>query len=336
MPKSDPSKLKLLKDLRAPGIAMGLALVPKSRRVFVGCSDFRVHAIDFDAKKPQAEAFEGAGHESYVTSLALAGDRLVSASYDGRLIWWDAKERKLIRKVEAHKLWIRRIALSADGKLLASVADDMICRLWNAETGEKVRELAGHKEKTPNNYPSMLYAVAFSPDGKHLATGDKTGHVVVWDVATGKQVKTLETPVMYTWDPRARRHSIGGIRSLAFSPDGKQLAVGGMGKVGNIDHLQGKARVEVFDWKAGKRLHELSDGKRKGLVEQIVYSPDGKWFLTAGGDHKGFITIYDAKTGKLIHSDAAKDHVHAVAFNADFTELYASHHSAVSHWRLHA
>ncbi len=110
----------------------------------------------------------------------------------------------------------------------------------------------------------MLYAFAFSPDGKLLATGDKVGHVVVWDVETGKELGTCEAPVMYTWDPVQRRHSIGGIRSLAFSPDGKQLAVGGMGKIGNIDHLEAKSRVEVFDWKAGKQTAEFAGDKFRG------------------------------------------------------------------------
>src|SRR5438552_257273 len=86
---------------------------------------------------------------------------------------------------------------------------------------------------------SKVYAVAFSADGYRLATGDKVGHVVVWDVESGKQLTTCEAPGMYTWDPVQRLHSIGGIRSLAFSPDGTRLAVGGMGKVGNIDHLEG-------------------------------------------------------------------------------------------------
>src|SRR5262249_52413344 len=158
-----------------------------------------------------------------------------------------------VRAVEAHQKWIRRVASTRDGKLLASVADDMRCRLWDAADGKMLHELRGHEEMTPHHYPSMLYASAFSADGKYLATGDKVGHVVVWETATAKQVATLETPVMYTWDPTQRRHSIGGIRSLAFSPDGKLLAVGGMGKVGNIDHLEGKARVEVFDWAKGER-----------------------------------------------------------------------------------
>ncbi|MFQ5731838.1 MAG: WD40 repeat domain-containing protein [Planctomycetaceae bacterium] len=330
----DPSKLKMVKDLGSPGIALCLTRVPDCDRFYFGSSDFQVREIDMAADKPKPTTFAGPGHDSYVTGIALAGNRLISGGYDGRLIWWDRKTHKPIRKVDAHKLWIRRVVAGTDGKRIASVADDMLCRIWDAETGHKIRELAGHKLLTPHNYPSMLYAVAFSPDGKHLATGDRVGHVAVWETATGKKLKTLETPTMYTWDPKRRRHSIGGIRSLCFSPDGKRLAVGGMGQVGNIDHLQGEARTEVFNWKSGKRLLEIKDNKRKGLVEQIAFHHSGKWLLTAGGDHKGFLCFYDATSGKPIHQQAAKDHVHGVAFNEDHTRLYAAHHSRLTMWTL--
>src|SRR5881275_1492625 len=164
----------------------------------------------------------------------------------------------------------------------------MVCRLWDVATGKKLTELRGHQEMTPHHFPSMLYAVTFSPDGHYLATGDKVGHVVVWDVATGKEAATLEAPGMYTWDPVQRRHSIGGIRSLAFSPDGKRLAVGGIGKVGNIDHLEGKPRVEVFDWAKGTRTHEFAGAPFKGLVEHLEFHPRSDWLLAAGGANDGF------------------------------------------------
>src|SRR5262249_55451706 len=160
------------------------------------------------------EPRELGAHESYVTGVALAGKTLVSGSYDCRLSFWDTEARTKVRTAEnAHAKWIRRVTASPDGKTVASAADDMVCRLWDVATGKMTAELRGHQEMTPHHFPSMLYAVTFSPDGHYLATGDKVGHIVVWDVATGKEAATLEAPVMYTWDPVQRRHSIGGIRS---------------------------------------------------------------------------------------------------------------------------
>src|SRR5207302_904674 len=141
------------------------------------------------------------------------------------------------------------------------------------------------------------YAVAVTPDGKHVATGDKVGHVVVWDAATGKQVAALEAPEFYTWDPTARRHSIGGVRALAFAPDGALLAVGGIGKIGNIDHLEGKPRVEVFDWRRGTHTH-LLQGEGKGLVEHLAFHPKGDWLLAAGGTNDGLLMFLDLNKSK--------------------------------------
>ncbi len=333
---SDPRRLKIFKDVRSTGIGFCLARVPNTDRVFVGSSDFHIHEIDFSAEKPKSVSFPGDGHDSYVTGLVIAGDVLISGSYDGRLIWWDTDQKKQIRTVDAHSKWIRRVSISPDGKLVASVADDMQCKLWDAKTGKLVRTLSDHKPMTPHNYPSMLYAVAFSSDGKSLATGDKVGHVAIWETATGKKLGAVEAPGMYTWDPRQRRHSIGGIRSVAFSHDAKILVAGGIGKINNIDHLDGPARTEVFDRSTSKRQHELGDTKHKGLVEQILFHPDGKWFVTVGGDHKGFITFYDTSGGKVLHQTGAQDHCHDAAFNETFDRLYTVHHSHVMAWNLPA
>src|SRR5205807_2042333 len=104
-----------------------------------------------------------ASHASYVTTVALAGKLLVSGGYDGHLIWWDIDGPGEVRNVEAHAKWIRRVAVSPDGSQVASVADDMVCRLWDPATGKLIRELRGHDEKTPHHFPSMLYACTFSP-----------------------------------------------------------------------------------------------------------------------------------------------------------------------------
>src|SRR5262249_28535784 len=155
--------------------------------------------------------------------------------------------------------------------------------------GRKRHELRGHAERTPNHFPSMLHACVFSADGKYLATGDKLGKVVVWEAATGKQAGAVEAPTLYTWDPTQRHHSIGGVRALAFSADGKWLAAGGVGQINNIDALAGPARVEVFEWTKGSRLFEVQQGS--GCVNALIFHPKGEGLAAAGGGNDFFSSL---------------------------------------------
>lgn len=329
MSTADPTKFKVAKSARVPGISLCIALLPQSQKLFVGGSDFKVRELDMAAERPQPVEFTGDGHQSYVTGAAIAGPHLVTGGYDGRLIWWDVTTRAALRSVAAHEKWMRSVVASPDGKLIASVADDMLCKLWDATSGQLLHSLVEHKPQTPHHFPSMLYAVAFSHDGQLLATGDKVGHVAIWSVTSGKKVGEVEAPVMYTWDPKQRRHSIGGIRSVAFSPDNRLLAVGGIGTIGNIDHLDGPSRVEIFDWQAGKRVHEISDTKFKGLVEQIAFPREGNWFVCGGGDNGGFVSFYDSQTGKVVHQDKVPMHLHKFVLNDDQNTLYAAGHDQI-------
>jgi WD40 repeat protein len=326
---ANPDKLKQTQNLSRRDILFAIARVPGSNRAFAGSSEFKVLEIDLGSTKGDTKDL--GAHQSYVTGIALAGKHLVSGSYDGRLIWWDAENRSQVRAVDAHKKWIRRVIATPDGQTVISVADDMVARVWEAASGKLIHELKGHAEKTPHHYPSMLYAAAVTPGGKHLATGDKTGLVKLWELPTGKEVGKVEAPVMYTWDPVQRRHSIGGIRSLAFSPDGSLLAVGGMGKVGNIDHLEGKARVEVFDWRKGQRTHEFPGDRFVGLVNQLVFHADGAWLLGAGGAGEGFLIFFDLKAKKVLRQEKAPMHIHDIALNDARDTIYAAgHHRLVT------
>ncbi|MEZ6130243.1 MAG: hypothetical protein R3C59_16280 [Planctomycetaceae bacterium] len=325
------AKLKKTKDWSIPGIAFSVSRHAQTGKLFFGSSDFNVYEFDPASEKPEPLAFDGDGHQSYVTTVALIGNTLISGSYDGRLIWWNTAERKHLRTQDAHSKWIRSIVASHDGTLLASVADDMTCKLWDAETGELRLSFSDHKPVTEHGYPSMLYAVAISADNRLLASADKPGFIIVREIESGDTLATLHAPIMYTWDPKARRHSIGGIRSLAFSPDGTQIAAGGIGTIGNIDHLGGNSRVEVFDWKSGERLHELEDSKYKGLVERLEFHPEGRMLLTAGGDNGGFVSIYDLETGKIAGQEQAPMHVHGHVLDG-WKSLYTVGYGRIAAW----
>ncbi|TWU06294.1 WD40 repeat domain-containing protein [Stieleria varia] len=329
-----PDTLKKVSDWRFGDILFCVATDQQNDRIWFGSSDFHVYELNTSEEKPQRVAFEGDGHESYVTGLVRVGKALVSCGYDRRLVWWDIESKRSTRRTVAHDKWIRCVVASPDQSRLITVADDMQCKVWDATSGEMLASFSDHSALTPHHYPSMLYVVAASPDGRWIATGDRIGHVAIWDASSFEKVGELETPIMYTWDPKARRHSTGGIRSLSFSPDSRRLAVGGVGKIGNIDHLDGPARLEVFQWSTGTQALEREDNKKKGLIEQIVWSPDGKWILTAGGDNNGFVTIYDAESGELSHQDGQDGHIHAVAFDHDFSNFYAASHHRVTRWTI--
>ncbi len=325
-------QLKSLREHSRKEIFFCLARVPGSSRIFVGASDGNVYVVDPLTEKPEFQPL--AGHASFVTGVAVAGDLLVSGSYDCRLLWRTLDGGQIVQSVEnAHTRWIRRVIASPDGRLIASVGDDMFCRLWEASSGKLLFELHGHDEQTPQHFPSMLYTCAFSGDGQRLATADKAGRICLWDVSTGTRLKQLEASGFYTWDPRQRIHSIGGTRSLAFTPDGKSLLAGGIGAIGNIDHLDGPARVEMFDLESGQSTHVFS-GDAKGLVEQLVFHPEGKWLLGFGGDNAGFWQLYDLAEKKVIRSEKAPMHVHAAALNDDATQVYAAGHEKIVVWQV--
>lgn len=331
---TDFTKLKVTKTVARTDILFGLARVPKTSRVFVGSSDFKLYDVDFAQEKPEPQ--EIGAHESYITSVAMIGDDVVvTGGYDCKLTWWDVAAKKSLRSIDAHTKRIRQVVASPDGKLVATTADDMLVKLWDAKTGKAVREFKGHEPFTPHHFANTLCAVAFSADGKRIAAGDKSGKVVVWNAADGKEVGTLDASGVYTWDPVARRHSIGGIRSVAFSPDGATLAVGGVGKIGNIDHLDAPGRLEVFDVASGKQTFVLqTDSKHKGLIERLIFSPDGKWLVGAGGGTAGFIAFYDVKAGKILFQDAAPMHVHGLAMNEAGDTLFASGHNKLVEWSI--
>jgi WD40 repeat protein len=152
--------------------------------------------------------------------------------------------------------------------------------------------------------------VAFSKDGKTLATGSEDGSILLWDMGTRKLRATLTGNTQ-------------NVESVAFSPDGKVLAAGGYGfdfGEGNKQLTKSPYRgtAKLWDVRAEKELATLED---ECWVKALAFSPDGK--VLAGGGHwwpqpHGGVVIWDAATFKKIATlSGHSDRVNRVVFSPD-------------------
>src|SRR5438067_7539762 len=150
MPESQPRNLRVVREISRPDILLAVARVPQSDRLMVASSAGKV--VELSAAQGGPAPRDLADHGRYVTSVRLTDDMVISGGYDGRLIWWDLEDGGVIRTVAGHRRWIRQIAVSPDGCKVASVADDMVCRVWNTRSGRLMHELRGHAEQTPQHF----------------------------------------------------------------------------------------------------------------------------------------------------------------------------------------
>jgi WD40 repeat protein len=143
------------------------------------------------------------------------GRLLASGSSDNTIKLWEVASGREVRTLTGHTNWVWSVAFSPDGRLLASgscgqrsiyggCAQGEI-KLWEVASGREVRTLTGHTD--------WVNSVAFSPDGRLLASGSADYTIKLWEVATGSLVRSLKGHTGTVW-------------SVAFSPDGKLLASG--------------------------------------------------------------------------------------------------------------
>jgi WD40 repeat protein/cell division protein FtsL len=250
------------------------------------------------------------GHSDPVIDAAYSPDgRLVAtASTDGTARIWETTASTVF---SGDNDWILTASFSSNGELLVTASLQRV-RVWEARTGALQADLTedwngldgaafspdGHslvtaeyyerapriwdwvarKEREPALSPLKswgLRAAKFSSDGKFVVAGADDGNAHIWEVATGREVRTLKggkpTAVMGT----------------EFSPDGKLVVTAAFDRT-----------ARIWDAQTGRELRALRD--HKGAVYSARFSPDGSKVVTASGDRT--VRIWDTASGRLLQA----------------------------------
>ncbi len=225
-----------------------------------------------------AGKYDGPGRSDTVVDVVFPRDSktLLAAAGDGTIRLWDIATAKEKKRMQGGSDGMRQIALSADGKLLATQAwvpvqgnghdGDHLIRIWDVAAGKEIGAIDVPRVENEVRYSPRL--LGFTPDGALMTSAD--GMVRVWHPRSGKQLRQwsdAESPVL----------------AVAFAPDGKRFAA-----------VEGRQALRVRDWATGRDLLPLMG--HRNSVRALAVAADGRTVATAGEDQAIF--LWDPLTGR--------------------------------------
>jgi WD40 repeat protein len=186
------------------------------------------------------------------------GKILASGDGDGRVTLWN-RNGKLIRSIKAHSGNVVSVAITPNGKIIASRSfGDKQIKLWDLSTGKLIRSINADNVGGVNS-------LAISPDSYTLAGYFNNQTVRIWLLETGETAETLDIGIN-------RPHAI------AFSPDSKTLAVGGLG-----------SQVQIWSMSTAKKLSSFFSPDH---IYSLTFATDSQTLVGSGGRNGGSVTIW--------------------------------------------
>jgi len=255
---------------------------------------------------------------SYVDSVAWSPDELMiaSGSDDHFVRTWHTRNGTVHQNMQGHSDRVISVVFSPDGKHIASGSADKTVKIWDAATGACVRTLdclppAGQPGAAcgpgVTGHSDWVRSVAYSPDGKHIASGSREhkttldSTVKIWDAATGECMTTLT------------EHGID-VDSVAYSPDGKRIASA-------ITSGSQGSMVKIWNVATGVCVLKLMG--HSNYINSVVYSPDRQHIASGSSDKT--VKIWDAATGVCVRTlTGHSDQVMSVAYSPDGKHIASS------------